>query len=431
MQLEVDTTTFYERLIFDSSLLDHRLFPGLPGLARTFRLPPPQVPSDDFCFQSLASLAKNVCTAICDEIAASVGREDVLIPLSGGMDSRLLLACARSVLNPQQIHCVTFGSSRNCLEYTIAHQVCTALGVTDHHFHELDAGAYLRCLPFLAQVAHGEVSAYHCHLLSYLLKETPNLPPYLLSGYFADAVAGTGQRQEEEGLVCLEESAIYARYLKRARLLGAPSEIQANIAVSLHEIWNSFRAHPGVIQSFYEYFYVTQRNRNLLLRLLDAYACVVPHVVAPFLKSQVAYPLLTAPAALRASKISLHKVIDIFAKPLAGIPVYSTAENRRTVRGALASAARRACTLVELVADTVFADALPTWNPWHTESHGRLLRNTFGRMAAESYEVLEACNVIAPQTRKALTAKQYMAWWHQAQFQAITAAQVLISLESI
>jgi len=63
----------------------------------------------------------------CQSVARRLNNsKDVLIPLSGGLDSRLILAVA--VENGCNITTATFGN-RACLDYKIAQQVCSALGV--------------------------------------------------------------------------------------------------------------------------------------------------------------------------------------------------------------------------------------------------------------------------------------------------------------
>lgn len=56
-------------------------------------------------------------------------KKSLIIPLTGGLDSRLILAVAKE-LGPR-ITTATIGRS-GCSDYQIAHQVCEALGIKDH-----------------------------------------------------------------------------------------------------------------------------------------------------------------------------------------------------------------------------------------------------------------------------------------------------------
>lgn len=66
----------------------------------------------------------------------------ILLPLSGGLDSRLLAMYLSLTGDTKKIKAVTFGFSKKSQEFSIAKRVCEELGIEEHYFHPVSRDSY-------------------------------------------------------------------------------------------------------------------------------------------------------------------------------------------------------------------------------------------------------------------------------------------------
>ena len=116
--------------------------------------------------------------------------ETVILPLSGGLDSRLLLW---SIRDKERVKCFTYGISRNqsrSYEVQYAKYLCEKHNVRWEHIELLEYNKYIHewCEIFGPVVhAHG---MYHFELYKKICSSVPG-PKALLSGIFGDVFAGS------------------------------------------------------------------------------------------------------------------------------------------------------------------------------------------------------------------------------------------------
>ena len=65
------------------------------------------------------------------------GKKRIFVPISGGLDSRLLINAVCEIIDPSKIKAMTWGESPYCIDHIIAKQVTDILGVINHTFETL------------------------------------------------------------------------------------------------------------------------------------------------------------------------------------------------------------------------------------------------------------------------------------------------------
>lgn len=114
--------------------------------------------------------------------------QDLLIPLSGGLDSRLLACLAQS--EKLNFRSLVFGPKYSN-EVTIAKEVARKLNIK-LEYKELRNSYYLEYGEDVVKYTGGLSSAMHCHLYS-ILKANNLKPKYLIHGFMGDVYAGDSQ----------------------------------------------------------------------------------------------------------------------------------------------------------------------------------------------------------------------------------------------
>jgi hypothetical protein len=186
------------------------------------------------------------------------GTHQILLPLSGGLDSRLLAVHLARSGDPARIQAITFGFSERSLEYRLAAQVCKSLGIRVHRFHRLDPSYYAGCLADFWNLWQGCISVLHAHLYSFLKLERPT-NVLLVSGFMADPIAGYCAQARSEWPVSVEGTTAFRVLEARKRELKLPCEIGNAIFRDLENIFQESRECNDVM-GFDEFMYFTQRQ---------------------------------------------------------------------------------------------------------------------------------------------------------------------------
>jgi asparagine synthetase B (glutamine-hydrolysing) len=203
--IDLDETGFWEALIWDMPL-------GRRTLDRNVEFLPPDscftVDSENRLLKSCAAKRESNAShpmnlvaivdlidrrlqQVCNELVALLRPgQKILLPLSGGLDGRLLAAyLARTEIDPKCIDVVTFACDRSSREYTLANVVSRHLGFAQHYFHEVSRGSYVENADDFWRTWRGVLSVVHGHLYSFL-KKVRGEYAVVVSGLMGDAVAG-------------------------------------------------------------------------------------------------------------------------------------------------------------------------------------------------------------------------------------------------
>ncbi|TMO67085.1 asparagine synthetase B family protein [Pseudoalteromonas aurantia] len=116
----------------------------------------------------------------------TITQDKLAITLSGGLDSRVLLAAAK-VHYSGEIHTFTFGEP-GCIDVKLAKQVSEAVGVT-HHIVEIDEQGWFDGREQGVWLTDGMKNVLHMHALS-SVNVISGYSNYLLNGFLGDVTAG-------------------------------------------------------------------------------------------------------------------------------------------------------------------------------------------------------------------------------------------------
>ena len=302
---------------------------------------------------------------VCNALVTSVGPgEKILLPLSGGLDGRLLATyLARSGIAPERIEVVTFAFDRSSLEYRLAGRVVRHLGLGKHHFHEIRREGYVAHADDFWRTWRGVLSVLHGHLYGFL-KRVKGEYALIVSGLLGDAVAGFMARAPGTTRTLWSTSAFeQVRHFDRA--MSFPATVRAQILDDLGVLYDDWQRSDLPIE-FEEFMYFRQRQPKTFGPLLASYRRVVP-VSTPYLDPELINLFLSCPFELRREKRVSRALLQRCDPVLAELPdvstAFSTVNATTRARRVLSTwSARTAVTLAILS-----GDRLRWFNPFATE----------------------------------------------------------------
>ncbi|MBK6765435.1 MAG: hypothetical protein IPG71_03665 [bacterium] len=246
---------------------------------------------------------EHVAQTLVDEVTREItGLDHVWIPLSGGVDSRFLLACALESLAPEAISTVTFGSAHS-LDARIGSALAKMCGVKNL-FLPMDDRPLNAILDHNFAVSEG---------LYWTVPDYPVGPfndalpanAVALSGYVGDPVFGSKEGKLSSSEPAAGREAELIRTYWKAATYAAPSDVMAlcdlNDDDPLH-VRDIYRAIVGstMMESF-DYFYFGQHSVNRTLYAVTP-ARHKAFYVMPFISRAVLDCAFAIPGALRHSQ---------------------------------------------------------------------------------------------------------------------------------
>lgn len=222
IKLELDRTAFFEECIIDNPLRDRTLFKNvykcMAGEEIYFDLKKFEVRKERvFKLQfnsnnsekneeSYLRDAKDILRSLLDKYEEELlhcQEEDILIPLSGGYDSRLLVSLAKR--KGFSFNSLVFGPSHSN-EITVAKKVASALKL-NLSFGELLNSYYKKYGKEVVELTGGLSSPMHCHLHS-IMQEKQILPKYIIHGFLGGEFAGANQTKIAKNFSMTKEEAV-------------------------------------------------------------------------------------------------------------------------------------------------------------------------------------------------------------------------------
>lgn len=341
---ELDPIGFWEALIWDCPLetrsIDSRVH-FLPAAATSSVNPVAGVVSSRQRFGALPELrlSENARVDLLDRLVqASVRKllaqvprgERVLLPLSGGLDSRLIAVhLAQSGFDRSLVDTVTFALSRSSREYTLAAEVARSLGFCRHFFHEVRRDGYVEHAASFWKGWRGTVSVAHSHLYGFLEK-IPDRYGLMLSGLLGDPLAGYAALPPGASGHALRDTGTFRRFVAGSEALRLERDVQRGIRDDLDQIYERWRDEVPLVE-FDEYFYHTQRQPKTFGPLVRMYRKILP-VGLPFSDPSLIAPFLSAPYELRAGKRILRLLLHRRSPNLASLADVSSALSSFTVK---------------------------------------------------------------------------------------------------
>ena len=181
------------------------------------------------------------------EIAYDKGFRNVVIPLSGGLDSRSILGAALQVYEPSAIHCMTVGTEV-LHDYVVAARTCKRLGVT----HErIDPNALSWDLDRLQELAGaqyvrlGSLIPVDALIMCDAMAARIPAESAVLSGYLGDAISG---KHLSPGSHQMTPSMTVDTFVQKNRVdskFPPSAEVRRTLLEFLEEHGDAIRALPG------------------------------------------------------------------------------------------------------------------------------------------------------------------------------------------
>ena len=210
-----------------------------------------------------ANPAERVANTIADAVRAEVsGVNELVVPISGGMDSRFLLGCALQALPPESITSLTFGLPTS-LDLKIGTALARKLGVKNIALpmDERPIGEILRDNFATAEGMYWTVPDYSVKPF----REALPVGSLLLSGYIGDPVFGSKEGKaplepvagrEEEMLGLLRKAGDVVPWTEVLPLLSEPTRDPLQLEDEL-------RALPGqLMQERFDFWYFGTHTTN-------------------------------------------------------------------------------------------------------------------------------------------------------------------------
>ncbi|MDA8805030.1 asparagine synthase-related protein, partial [Candidatus Pelagibacter bacterium] len=250
----------------------------------------------------------------------NINRNKLLLPLSGGYDSRLIAVLAIRHLHKDKIHPVTYCYSKISREYIYANKISKNLSLSGHQFHQLSSQSYLQALDWMVKETGGLVSFYNVHLLDYL-RSSYGIEGILSSG-FSDALCGFEAHSETKLTYSTwEKSKMVLRWKGFSKEYKISHHIDGetmNDFEILSKEWNESN-----ITSFDEYLYIIERHAKFHLPILNLWRKYSP-VINPFISSELIKLFFSMPPKFRFNKILEKGVIQRFSPDVASIKSMSS-----------------------------------------------------------------------------------------------------------
>jgi len=316
------------------------------------------------------------------KILPSNGR--ILLPLSGGLDSRLLALHLATTGDPNRIEAVTFGYSMSSFEYRIANQVAKALGIKNHKFHQLDHHHFLDRADEFWSLSQGNLSVLHSHLFSFLKANKPE-NTLLVTGFYCDPIAGYAAQEisEDFNSIELKDSKVYARLNLECERLDVKDSIRDQILGDLTKLFVDWKENKP-LHGFDEYIYQSQRQAKTFSPLLQIYRTFCP-VATPFADPMLVKMFIGLPYALRKEKNIIRRLISYRNRELSKIFDISSSISTSNIASQVRAYLRLWITRASMSLNIFSNDRIRLISPYLTE-------DLFGSMRKESFdEINKVC----------------------------------------
>jgi len=350
-----------------------------------------------------------------------------LLPLSGGVDSRLLAAAMTRVYGPENITALSFAAHPKSYECVYAKEVCEILGIKDWQTHILTPDSYMRSLKYFPERFGGNLSVAHGHLFDGIKSRERDFKGMtLVSGAFADAVGGYGAKAPGLEMSDQRDSHYYRHLIKLDAVLDFKS-IKNKISDDIEAVFIKWK-NGSSVETFDEYAYITQRQPCVLFTQSLLYKDVIP-VMQPFADYDLSEFFFGLPYELRSYKKATRAAIHFYSQKLSSLADVSSKmisdsfrDTYRVYRGKVMNNACRIMT-------TLTNDRRLFFSPYQTESQDYNLRTSHREMAINAMTVLRDYGIIRDDQLRVLTRKPYKQFGGGvmpcAQYWAITITEAL------
>ncbi len=310
------------------------------------------------------------------EIFNDLPNAEMVMGMSGGMDSRVSAAYLAKTGKNKQVNTFTYASTSKSLEYFYAKSVCSDFGLAKPELKLLNVESYRKGLNVLPKLTCGQIGIQHSHILSILddYAESGVGITTHISNYYSDAVFGwdcTGSKD-------LGKKNSLAAILENNSMIS--EEVRSEIEEDISKIFGRFDRSSN-ISTLDEFKYVTERNQKFHMNLAFQQSRMI-ETETPFANIELLELVLSMPLEFRKRKSILDMLFE------SGCVDHCAAGNissRQLVAGNEFSGGGiksyvkkfdfKANNALSAVVARVFSGKLTWPNKYHTESHVNILRN--------------------------------------------------------
>lgn len=319
LPVTIDKIGCYESLMYSSGLFDRTAFceiKNMPAACEAmYDLNTRDLTIESYwdyffpCNETITDedAIKSVWETLCG-IYGNYENKDVLMGMSGGLDSRLSICLLSQFIERKHIKTFTFGHHKSIKDYELAKDTCKRLGISTPVFVHLDGNSYKSSLDLPIKTGGG-VGIAHCHTYR-CLQEICIEGKTLISNYYSDGVMGYDCRPDDAKTIYESD---YYKILKE-NYWNAPQDILDKIFIDLEKVANRRRKKDNY-SGFNEYIYLTERNPKFHNKLSYLYSELLD-VETPFTEYELLKEVLSLPQKYRyhkrIEKMVLEKKLGVF-----------------------------------------------------------------------------------------------------------------------
>lgn len=328
-----------------------------------------------------------------DHVFARLNKEkQYLLPISGGVDSRLMAAFMSRHLPKNNIHAITYGFDSRVLEYTYAQQVTSSLGLMSPTFHTLTKDSYTKSLNPLAEIAGGCISIQNCHLFDFISHNEGEDGINVCSSAYSDGIMGFDAKQYDDKRDSFDDCPFHNVLKTWSGKIAIPSSISEAIKSDLYKDFLEWR-DISTISSVEEYIYLVERNNKFHLLgsdILREYG----DIVLPFTEPDITDFYFTISNKFRHRKLGSIDMLKTYFPSLSNIKTIGSLFGREGLKRPYRFSHFRLVNFANYVSANLLNDKMLFFNPYQTETHGYNLRKYHREILKKAVDYLHANGVL-------------------------------------
>lgn len=435
---EIDIVGFWENLVFENPLGERTLFKYVKQFTFAsaavfdknldyrfekywvFSLPKVNVKSESEAVEGLNDKLSQVFSSFDPS-------SKYLTAISGGVDSRLILALMSRFIPSDNIALMTFGYDERIREYQYAKEVTETFGYEKPVFHKLTPDSYTRCLKSLIRKSGGTIGIQHCHTYDFLHSNCIE-SDYMISAVYTDALFGyaVNLKTKFDSNGALEDTSQYNEVNKLCEKYCVGDEIVKKIIEDLRKIYDLWFGN-STIDSFEEFFYYFERNVKFHINYTYILADNIK-LVCPFFDLRILEYLFSLPAKYRYQKRIINLFFDKYFPELNTIGnISSVSKFQKPQKGNITLDFVRFKILnrVNILLSILTGDEVQFLNKYITENHGVNIRLHHRELLIESVKKLQLFGLLNKQQFELLKSKPYRPNSVNLQYQIISTQQAI------
>jgi len=327
-----------------------------------------------------------------DQVFAKLDRDkQYLLPISGGVDSRLMAAFMARHLPKDNIHPITYGFDSRVLEYTYAKQVTSALGLKSPTFHTLTKDSYTKSLRLLAEITGGCISIQNCHLFDFVSQQFDNIDSICSSAY-SDGIMGFDAKQYDDKRDLFDDCSCHNVLKTWNSKVAIPSSISEAIKSELYEEFLEWR-DMSTISSVEEYIYLVERNNKFHLLGSDIFR-EYGDIVLPFTEPEITDFYFAISNKFRHRKLGSIDMLKTYFPSLSDIKTIGSLFGREGLKRPYRFSHFKLVNFANYVSANLLNDKILLFNPYQTETHGYNLRKYHREYLRKAVDYLHANDIL-------------------------------------